>query len=91
LLADSNDQLNADWNRLPPLGCLNSSWIDGYRSALVLDTAGNPHIGHDVEHLSDSGEDYRTVRLVYSAGSTPPGPSGFTCPLQGNRSATAIS
>jgi hypothetical protein len=72
LLADTNDQLNADWNRLPPFGCSYSSWIGGYRSALVLDAAGNPRIGYDAEHYSSNcsdpslnGQDYRSVRFVY--------------------------
>ncbi len=77
VLADSNDQLNADWNRLPPAGCSYSSWVGGYRSALVLDTAGNPRIGYDAEHSSGqcsdpkfNGEDYKTVRFVYFPAST---------------------
>ena len=78
LLADSNAQLNADWNRLPTFGCSYSSWIGGYRSALVLDASGNSRIGHDVGHFSGlcidprfNGEDYKTVRFVYF-------PGGFT-------------
>jgi hypothetical protein len=88
LLADSNHQLNADWNRLPPGGCLYSSWIGAHRSALALDTAGNPRIGYDAEHYSGQcaipsldGVDYTSVRFVYFPGSTPPSVHRLYLPL----------
>jgi hypothetical protein len=87
-LADPNSQLNSDWPRLPIAGCTYSSWIAGYRSALVLDKAGNPRIGYDALHFSGNcsdpslnGSDYRTVRFVYFAGTTLPGPYRLYLPL----------
>jgi len=87
-VADSNDQLNADWNRLPPAGCTFSSWIGGYRSSLVLDKAGNPRIGYDAQHFSGNcldpglvGSDYTTVRFVFFPGTSVPGPYRLYLPL----------
>jgi len=85
LLADSNDQLNADWNRVSALGCTNRGWIGAHRSALALDTAGNPRIGYDAEHvcgdLGTSGRDYESVRFVYFHDGTAPGPHRLYLPL----------
>jgi hypothetical protein len=68
---DSNDQMNADWNR-DPFGCGFNSWVGGYRLSLVLAADGSPRIGHDVQHFisqcavpSIEGVDYVAVRFVY--------------------------
>jgi hypothetical protein len=88
LLADSNSQLDSDWNRLPPAGCSSSAWIGANRSALVLDSAGNARMGYDAEHYSSgcadpglNGQDYRSVRFVYFHSDTLPGPNRLYLPL----------
>jgi hypothetical protein len=70
-MVDTNDQMNADWDRTTA-GCDINTWIGGYRSSLVLDAAGNPRIGHDAEHYTSlctvpilNDVDYRSVRFVY--------------------------
>jgi hypothetical protein len=85
LLADSNDQLNADWNRVSAFGCTSRGWIGAHRSSLALDAAGNPRVGYDAEHVCGdpglSSRDYESVRFVYFRGSTLPGPYRLYLPL----------
>lgn len=50
-VVESNASLAGDYEVLPIVPCSSSSWINGQRSSLALDAAGNPRFGYDAQHL----------------------------------------
>jgi hypothetical protein len=49
-IVESNSSLANNYEVLPINFCTVSAWINGQRSCLALDPAGNPRIGYDAQH-----------------------------------------
>ncbi|MCL4489187.1 MAG: hypothetical protein M1570_13805 [Chloroflexi bacterium] len=50
-LAESDLILAAEFNPPIPANCTASTWADGYRPSLALNSAGNPRVGHEAEQI----------------------------------------
>jgi len=50
-IVESNASLAGNYEVLPINTCSASAWINGQRSSLALDAAGNPRIGYDAQHI----------------------------------------
>jgi hypothetical protein len=48
---ESNDALAANYDVLPINRCTVSAWVNGQRSSIALDPAGNPRFAYDAQHL----------------------------------------
>jgi hypothetical protein len=50
LEAESQESLADNYEVLPIHRCTISTWLNGQRTSLALDSAGNPRIGYDAQH-----------------------------------------
>jgi hypothetical protein len=48
--AEPQESLADDYEVLPIHRCTISTWFNGQRTSLALDTVGNPRIGYDAQH-----------------------------------------
>jgi hypothetical protein len=50
-VVESNASLAANYEVFPIHYCTISTWVNGRRTSLVLDAAGNPRFGYDAQHM----------------------------------------